>query len=234
MNLGWKLALAFKGLASPQLLDSYTTERLPVIASMLEKTKLLATQTFGSSTDPSSLDTALKRGHELLQLGVNYRGSKVIVDDSPQAITEEVIDPYRSGEDGQVRAGDRAPDAPDLFDSDGRKFCIYDLLKTTHHTLLLFSSDPNLIRNALDAVKDRGELIKKVVVLPKESKPDELGPVEDADHILGDSKGHAYEGYNVYGKALPIVIIRPDGWIGATVANEEGLQRYLKAVFITA
>jgi len=118
MNLGWKLALVMKGLASPTLLDSYTAERLSVIASMLEKTKLLANHTFTSSGDMSKMEAAFTRGHELFQLGVNYRGSKVIVDESPQATEDEVIDSYRSGEDGQVRAGDRAPDAPDLLGSE--------------------------------------------------------------------------------------------------------------------
>jgi len=231
MNLGWKLALVTKGLASPTLLDSYTAERLPVIASMLEKTKLLANHTFSSSGDVSKMEAAFKRGHELFQLGVNYRGSKVIVDDSPQATEDEVIDPYRSGEDGQVRAGDRAPDAPDLVDSEGHAFCIYDLFKTTHHTLLLFSSDLKLVQSALNVVKDKDTLFKKVVILPKGSKAEQYGLIDGVDHVLEDSHGHAYEGYNISSKDLPVVVVRPDGWIGATVACEEGLQRYLRAVF---
>jgi len=231
MNLGWKLALVMKGLASPTLLGSYTAERLPVIASMLEKTKLLANHTFTSSGDMSKMEAAFTRGHELFQLGVNYRGSKVIVDESPQATEDEVIDPYRSGEDGQVRAGDRAPDAPDLLGSEGHGFCIYDLFKTTHHTLLLFSSDLQFLQSALNVVKDKGTLFKKVVIFPKGSKAEQHPLLDKADHVLEDSHGHAYEGYNIASKALPVVIVRPDGWIGATVANEEGLQRYLKAVF---
>ena len=233
MNLGWKLALQLKGLAPSTLLDSYTAERLPVIAAMLEKTKLLAIQNFKPSDDSSNPGKSLAIGHELFQLGVNYRGSPAIVDDSPQATGDELVDPYRSGEDGQVRAGDRAPDAPALIDSEHQEVCIYDLLRTTHHTLLLFSSDKELIKSVLKLVKDKGTLFRKVVVLPKDVKADVFGPMEDTDYVLEDTKGHAYEGYNIYGKALPVVIVRPDGWIGATVASEQGVRRYLEAVFST-
>ena len=35
-NLAWKLALAYKGLSPPSLLETYSTERIPVIAEMLD------------------------------------------------------------------------------------------------------------------------------------------------------------------------------------------------------
>jgi len=230
-NLGWKLSLVIKGFASSTLLDSYTSERLPVIASMLDKTTSLMAKTFTSSINDA--DSAFKRGHEMAQLGVNYRGSEVIVDDSPQAQDpNEAIDPYRSGEDGQVRAGDRAPDAPELLDVDGKTHFMFDLFKTTYHIILVFSSSPELIQKVFDAVRSRHSLFKKVVVLPKGTKLGQLGSWENVDYdVLEDSQGHAYVGYNIEGKGLPVIIIRPDGWIGATVANEEGVQRYLKLVF---
>jgi 2-polyprenyl-6-methoxyphenol hydroxylase-like FAD-dependent oxidoreductase len=38
LNLGWKLAAAVHGRATPGLLSSYSDERMPVIASMLNRT----------------------------------------------------------------------------------------------------------------------------------------------------------------------------------------------------
>ena len=38
INLGWKLSLACRGKAKPELLDSYEAERLPVVKSMLSGT----------------------------------------------------------------------------------------------------------------------------------------------------------------------------------------------------
>ena len=237
MNLGWKLALVLKSLAPSTLLDTYSEERLPVVAAMLEKTTLLLNKTFSPGTDEPV--TVPKRRHELHQLGVNYRSSSILVDDTPYLQGEQTtIDPYRDGEDGQVRAGDRAPDAPGLFDLKTRRSRkIFDFFKTTHHTIFVFSPSQELsIRcfGTLDAFfsPGHGSLFQKVVVLPKGDsalfEADALG----ADVIaVEDAEGHAYAGYNVELKGLPIVIVRPDGWIGATLRNAEGVQKYLESVF---
>ncbi|KAF8868701.1 FAD binding domain-containing protein [Mucidula mucida] len=45
-NLGWKLGLVHKGLAPPRLLDSYSLERAPVVAAMLDKTTELTKSAF--------------------------------------------------------------------------------------------------------------------------------------------------------------------------------------------
>jgi hypothetical protein len=235
MNLGWKLAQVLKGLSPSTLLDTYNDERLPVIASMLEMTTTLLSKTFSNNT--TDIEASVKRGGELFQLGVNYRGSKAIVDDSPQAKDpNEVVDPYRSGEDGQVRAGDRAPDAPELVDSQGISYHIFDLFKTIHHTLLIFSSSSSLIQNTLDVVQELAPpsaQFKNVVVLPKGTEFSEVGSVNGVDLVLKDSGGHGYAGYNIESKQLPVVIVRPDGWIGATVADEMGAKTYIETVFNT-
>ncbi|KAF8903206.1 FAD binding domain-containing protein [Mucidula mucida] len=98
-NLAWKLAHIIKGLLAP-LLDSYTMERVPVVAAMLSETTKLLEQA-------ASGDRALR------QFGVNYRVS------TTEEHTGESVDPYRDGDDGHVRAGDRAPDASGLIMKDG-------------------------------------------------------------------------------------------------------------------
>ncbi|KAF8996467.1 FAD-binding monooxygenase, partial [Hymenopellis radicata] len=97
VNLGWKLALVAAHKASPALLDSYNDERLPVIATMLRLTTALLDRTIHPE-EPGDL-RGLTREFALRQFGVNYRKSPII----------EAYDPYRSGDNGEARAGDRAP-----------------------------------------------------------------------------------------------------------------------------
>jgi len=51
-------------------------------------------------------------------------------------------------------------------------------------------------------VKDKGTLFKKVVILPKGSKAEQHPLLDGVDHVLEDSHGNAYEGYNIYNKAI--------------------------------
>jgi 2-polyprenyl-6-methoxyphenol hydroxylase-like FAD-dependent oxidoreductase len=84
-NLGWKLGAVLNG-ASPQLLETYEQERLPVAAHVLGLSeKLLAKRT-------------LHRGQDERQLGITYQ-------DGPLAVDDRVMP-------GAVVAGDRAPDGP--------------------------------------------------------------------------------------------------------------------------
>jgi len=238
MNLGWKLALILKSLAPSTLLDSYTEERLAVVAAMLNKTTLLLNKTFAPSPDDPT--AGFKRGHELHQLGVNYRSSSILVDESPNTDGEQVTtDPYKDGEDGQVRAGDRAPDAPGLLDlkAGNQRRRVFDFFKTTHHTIIVFSSSQALASNCFGTLdtffsSEQSSLFKRIVILPKGSSTGfEVNALGPEVTVVEDAEGHAYSGFNVEAKGLPVVIVRPDGWIGATVRDEEGVQKYLEGVF---
>ena len=67
-NLGWKLGAVLNG-AKVSLLDTYEEERLPVAASLLGISTRLHQQTLK--------DRECRRGEEVLQLGLNYRGSSL-------------------------------------------------------------------------------------------------------------------------------------------------------------
>ncbi|KAJ8495188.1 hypothetical protein ONZ45_g12974 [Pleurotus djamor] len=140
MNLGWKLALACKGIAAPNLLDSYTAERLPVIAEMLQ----ITTKLHGVTLKEGALsDNAWKRGGSLDQLGVNYRGTQFVLDE----IEGRTLGPWNHYEQrlsGSLVAGDRAPDASGLVPlsaqgnvtSDATQ--LFDIFSATKHTILIF------------------------------------------------------------------------------------------------
>ncbi|KAK0489305.1 FAD binding domain-containing protein [Armillaria novae-zelandiae] len=211
------------GLAPRSLLDSYSQERIPVIAAMLDKTSELLTKTFQPGGD--SL-TGWVRGYELRQLGVNYRASPVIVDETPIE-GEETVDPYRSGNDGTVRGGDRAPDAPGLvFASDSScKTSLFDVFGSSYHTVLVFSDEHTAVLDALKSYP--AGTVKSVVIVPHHS----AGTIS-ADCVLVDGDGYAYKHYKIVEKITKVVVVRPDGIVGALVTGVEGLKRYFKEIFV--
>ena len=89
-NLAWKLDLAVRGRASEQLLESYTTERYPIIKGVIETTHRL-TRALGAASEfaqrvrnivipvVSRLNAFQRRFvQNLSQLAVSYRGSPII------------------------------------------------------------------------------------------------------------------------------------------------------------
>ncbi|KAJ3911179.1 FAD binding domain-containing protein [Lentinula edodes] len=206
-NLGWKLALVLKGFSPPSLLDTYTEERLPVIAAMLNKSTLLLNQYFRDGKD-------WKRGKEFKQLGVNYR------------------DPYGITLNGVIHAGDRAPDAPGLQSIRPFRF------KPNHHTVLIFGPISNGENCASKLSAYPKTLFKTVLIFPalttngSEQSASGTQP-SGVDLMLRDSNGHAYRAYSSLLGSCNIVIVRPDGVVGAIVGGVVGLRRYVNGVFAT-
>jgi hypothetical protein len=130
INLSWKLAMVLNGQARQELLDTYQSDRLPVIRQLVRMTER-ATKAF-NSTNPlvHAVITRLapivlahskvqdKAAPRLGQLAAGYR-------DCPIA--------KGGGRIGSLRAGDRVPD---LRVGSGR---LYDLLDLS--TLTLFVTD---------------------------------------------------------------------------------------------
>jgi len=128
INLSWKLAMVFDGRARPELLDTYQSDRLPVIRQLVRMTER-ATRAF-NSTNPfvHAAITRLapivlarswvqqKAAPRLGQLAAGYRRCPIA---------------KGGGHIGSLRAGDRVPDLPV---GDGR---LYDLLELSTLTLLV-------------------------------------------------------------------------------------------------
>lgn len=185
-NLAWKLALVLKGLANPTLLNSYTTERFPVIAEMLNLTTTLYQRTFSGNSglhtllqradatkadiDESAKDAGWYRDRKLFQLDVNYRWSEIVYDERfPDAETDE-RNAY--GVEGQVvRAGDRAPDAPGLDcvhakgvhagSGKSKPTRLFDILEPNVHTALVFADR--------SASEHTHRLLRSLVAFPKQT-----------------------------------------------------------------
>ncbi|MFB7609534.1 FAD-dependent monooxygenase [Streptomyces gardneri] len=124
-NLAWKLALACRGVAGPDLLASYDAERRPVGEEVVGRTVRHATQ--GTDADPDDPRTVMLREAQLL---VSYRGG-----------------PLARSTYGQARAprpGDRAPDCAGLTTAVAAyPLRLLDILRgRTEHVLLLYAAEP--------------------------------------------------------------------------------------------
>jgi len=246
LNLAWKLALVEKQLASPSLLSTYTEERFPVIATMLNfTTKIFASKVDAAKSGPSVSGSEEKQewrpaGDALKQLGVNCRWSSIVIDERApvevDANGEKRIDAYGMQRGDIVRAGDRAPDAPGLVDLKGgtattaESTSLFKVFTPTKHTVLLFSTDTDQIAALLSASRTYpADVIRTVIICPPGSV--DASAVEGADLMLADRDGHAYAGYNVARVDTAVVIVRPDGLIGGIVKGADGLKKYFGVVF---
>ncbi|EMD33646.1 hypothetical protein CERSUDRAFT_117754 [Gelatoporia subvermispora B] len=232
-NLGWKLALVEKGLATPALLASYNEERLPVIAAMLKKSGELLTKTFKAKAGDT---TPWQRGGALMQLGVNYRWSSIVVDEwaGAEDVPEKPVDAYGgAGAEGIVRGGDRAPDAPGLQkikgpDALGDVTSLFSIFSAAYHTVLVLTSSAEEASTVLAGLKQYpADIIRSVVIAPAGSP----APAVDADIVLEDRDGHAYAGYGIEQGQLAVVIVRPDDYVGGLVRGEQGVESYFARVF---
>ncbi|KAJ3776349.1 FAD binding domain-containing protein [Lentinula raphanica] len=236
-NLAWKIALVEKGRAPQSILKSYSDERTPVIASMLDMTTQLFRKEFAAQ---SGQRKDFFRGPELLQLGINYRGSSLVLDEK-YTDKDEVVDPYRSGDDGTVRAGDRAPDAPSLahLDADTLKetaetMRLFDVFSPVQHTVLVFpgfAGDGFVTEVATTLAELPSDLFQSLLIYPRATPPSPR-PSAVLSMTLVDTEGYAYKDYAV-AEDTPgtVFIIRPDGYIGALVTSGRlGIRNYFTGI----
>ncbi|KZT69619.1 monooxygenase [Daedalea quercina L-15889] len=247
VNLGWKLSLVEKGIAAPSLLDSYTEERLPVIAQMLRMSTKLFNNFQHLKADGTKAEGAWARGGDLDMFGVNYRWSSIVVDErTPKEATPvdpyeaTPVDPYGATHSSSdvVRAGERAPDAPGLIvlsptggtmGGSQETTSLYNLLGPTYHTALIFGERPDDVAQFVSALGHYpSELLRKVLIR-KESAPSSIPDGVDLSVI--DRDGHAYGGYQIKDDEGIIIIVRPDSVIGGIVRSPDGARRYFSSVF---
>ncbi|KAL0953975.1 hypothetical protein HGRIS_005134 [Hohenbuehelia grisea] len=230
-NLAWKLALVVKGLAKPSLLVSYTDERLPVIATMLKMT----TKLHRTVITQGNTESGWRRDGSLTQLGVNSRGSPIVVDERTRA-QDVVFNPYDTNLNAPRVAGDRAPDSTELHDLKGasdvtRLFQIYG---PAHHTVLVFAGTANDAKTLLDATLKAAKSapLRSVVVLPLEAES--VGETTSAaNYVLVDQKGLARRNYQVEASAPPTaVVVRPDGVLGAIATRTQGVETYFGNILL--
>ncbi|KZV73415.1 hypothetical protein PENSPDRAFT_297016 [Peniophora sp. CONT] len=226
MNMSWKLALVVKGLSQLSLLQSYEEERMPVIREMLRMTTNLADKTF---KDEDS--SAWERPLALRQLGVHYRWSSIVIDELREgelvlkSTNIEPEDVYGVDKPNRLHAGDRAPDAPELVNiKTGESTQLFQLLKPTHHTIVVFDPAEAEVVLALIGVYPEGS-VRAIVIAPAADR--EVNVEVD---VYTDTQEHAHRAYSA-GLGVKVAIIRPDGVVGALLRECEGIKQYFAKVF---
>jgi 2-polyprenyl-6-methoxyphenol hydroxylase-like FAD-dependent oxidoreductase len=256
-NLAWKLALAIRGRGGQAMLDSYQKERRAIAEGVLRGTDLA----FRVATvrNPiaravrdrlagvlSSLEVVQQRMRRSASgLAISYQASPIVAEDVggfPQEMLQR--DPESASfRDRQAFAaapapGDRAPDGTATMDATGEPTRLFELFRSTKHTLLLFdgrAATTGGYKN-LDTigreVRDRyGDWIAVCVVVPASSRPAALG--WDGPLLL-DVEGDLEHRYGAGAECL--YLIRPDGYIGyrCQPASGERLLAYLAKLLPSA
>jgi 2-polyprenyl-6-methoxyphenol hydroxylase-like FAD-dependent oxidoreductase/heme-degrading monooxygenase HmoA len=226
-NLGWKLALAVRGLAAPGLLDSYEAERRPAGKAIVDRAVAIA------FTDEMDMEDEKAQFLLEMQMTMNYAGSPIVA--------EFLADDGASAASSQPQAepgpapGHRAPDIGGLCRFGvAHPIRLFELTHGTHFTLLCYA----------DAGVDEGELLRmeKLSVTVRQQASDQLAAYlivsPDAQlpklldlPVLRDSLGAFRGSYGLQGPGA--YLIRPDGHVGfrsRPVAAEE-LQSHLRSIF---
>ena len=249
-NLAWKLALVTRGAGRPALLDSYEPERRPIAAATVLGTDL-ATQVV-TLRHPvarwarnrlaemlSGLEVVQQRGlRAASEVAIGYRKSPIVAEHRASVIAARFgagggeLPSFAEWLDfgAAPRPGDRAPDA--RYDGERR---LFDLLRGTRHTLLLFdgaAQTPAGYRNLAsigERVRQRlGAHVTPHVVVPHTAPPAELA--WDGSIVL-DPQGALHRRYGAGSECL--YLIRPDGYVGfrSQPADGAALDAYLSSIF---
>ncbi|KAJ4490161.1 FAD binding domain-containing protein [Lentinula aciculospora] len=193
------------------------------------------------------------RGFELRMFGINYRGSSIVLDEvEPPA---EVLDPYKVSPDAPVRGGDRAPEAVELKilhgSSSRTTTTLFEIFDTTKHTALVFARSPLAVPELSRTLAKYPHGTMRVVVVYPQGSSDSIAISGRKTDFEGDvlevldTKDYAYGSYlrgvdferaiesdGIEQPGAVIIIVRPDGHIGAIVKNGEGVDRYRQRVFL--
>lgn len=203
-NLAWKLALVINGDANENLLDSYQSERHPVInkivnqsekltkMALFDKSFLTKLNKFSIKVARSPVKFSKKIMTELTQLDVQYQ-------DSP------VIDYLDDINNKSPKQGEHAPNV--IIDKSKK---LYDYFRNTHHNVLLFCG--------LKKEKKRLAKIKELQQWLNKKFPDlvtthiiSMEKIDGAENVIIDEEGLIHDRYHI--KNSVIYVIRPDNFI---------------------
>jgi hypothetical protein len=204
INLCWKLAMVMKGQAKPELLETYSKERVPIIRNVLKKTETTNDAIASKSRLFRSVFNHIapwlvgmesvqhNAAEHMSQLALNYR-------ESPLSVS--------GGQSGELRAGDRLPDFPvTLLHREGsaeqqpRQATIFSLSNPSCFTLL-YSNIP-------DPAKTHSEIQSAI------------GPWS---HLMRGALIATIPGQEKYfGGSPSIVLVRPDGYVAFTGSETSG------------
>jgi 2-polyprenyl-6-methoxyphenol hydroxylase-like FAD-dependent oxidoreductase len=200
-NLGWKLALAVRGLAGEPLLDSYQAERRPLARLLVALTSLV----YVGESSANPLVAMVRRlapvlvGPLAAHLPAASRWALRVIGQltygyQPGPAVREAMPPLRRG----PRPGRRVPDTP--LEIDGRPTTLHEVIAEPGLHLIASGWSPT----SLDGLND---------LMPGRLR------AHRAATLLDGRPGRGY------------CLIRPDGYVGLRGAGDgpDAVRRYLRA-----
>ena len=186
--------------------------------------------------DPSrkAVDFSQWRKEAFRLLDVNYRFSPLALDargDGGLTLDEMLAHAYEGyGPGGGVRAGDRVPQAPGLVDKHGATTSLFDVLKPDAHTVLFFAfgasgEDEKVAAMAREAQSYPTRTVQ-VVVVGSSGVPAAV----DGATVYYDKEGYAIRGLKVEDDTPKVIVVRPDGYIGAFVHDAASVRDYFARI----
>jgi 2-polyprenyl-6-methoxyphenol hydroxylase-like FAD-dependent oxidoreductase len=143
MNLGWKLAMVYRGHATESLLDTYNEERIPIIRHLVETTER-ATDLFNS--DNPFVHSLIKHALPIALSfpAVRRKGATIVSELGGDYQKSSLCEGLKSG--ATLKPGDRFPDIV-LNEEPGTR--ALDLLDPSAFTILSFSSSLSAMTDGL-------------------------------------------------------------------------------------
>lgn len=232
VNLGWKLSLVLRGLARPELLKTYESDRKPNVEKLINYDKdisrLMTMQLPEGWTGDPSADVNVVLGEKMAESATFSSGLAIGYKPDSFLSVEGSFIPTSSTND--VTAGSRVPDAalqkPGTFEATR-------LHKETPNTcrfyVAVFAGDPKHTGNALRQLYRDAEASSMFsnAALPISflTISTETGP--SAVEVLGampygkvfyDRELFAHTRFGVELSKGAVFVLRPDGWVGTAVA----------------
>jgi 2-polyprenyl-6-methoxyphenol hydroxylase-like FAD-dependent oxidoreductase len=217
-NLGWKLALTIRGIAAPDLLDSYDEERRPAGKAIVDRAVAIA------FTDEMDMEDEKAQFLLEMQMTMNYAGSR-LVSQAPDGHLPI----------GGPEPGFRAPDVTGLARFGvTHPVRLFDLLRGTHATLLLWVDAGAGSDQVLELEKVAARVVQQTAGQVRPyllTEPDAAIPPLTDLPVLRDGTGAFRTAYGVNGQAA--YLIRPDGHVGyrAAFVSAEGLDEHLRRTY---
>jgi hypothetical protein len=236
LNLSWKLALMVKGQASARLLESYESEREQVGEALLRGTELA----MGVALTRNPLLLALRNALAPIlfsSLPVAARGLAQTLSEISIAYPQSPIAVDQRHHKGELRAGDRAPNALVRTGEGAKPLSLFDLFTSERSILLVLAAKLEAAAveqqwREIAALLAAGyqQMIEAYLVTEKEAS----GWEQEAGQILQDETGELHQRYEARQGGL--VLVRPDGYIGfwGPFGATEALRGYVQALFGTA
>ena len=207
---------------------------------MLAATSNLYTHLVPKESDTNDTDTNKTgflqwRDQSLRMYDINYRWSPIVYDvRGTLGLDEDELKAraYVGYPEGDLRAGDRAPDAPALVSSNDSETALFSIFKPYYHTILIFATGTATTEaeDIVKVAKTYPEGTVRTIILGRNGIP---SVVADAEAYY-DKEGYAYKAYHVPEDVLTIVVVRPDSYVGCFAHDAQAVQTYFSRIFASA